>query len=156
LKRFEDAARTYEHALKLDPSDYVQWWNLGDAYYWAPGRRSEAARAHRKAIELGNEKLRINPRDSEALGVLAICHAMLGERQEALETLARALAAAPTDPDGSFRAAVVHSQLGNTSEALRYLEKAFAAGYSVSKVRDDPVFDKLRENSRFQALLSRK
>src|SRR5246127_1201542 len=67
LHRYADSAAAFEQATRLDPPNYVFWGNLGDAYYWAPGRREEAAAAYAKAIVLGEEKLRVNPRDAEAL-----------------------------------------------------------------------------------------
>jgi tetratricopeptide (TPR) repeat protein/TolB-like protein/predicted Ser/Thr protein kinase len=156
LKNYDEAARTYERATQVDPGEYMLWWNLGDAYYWDTGRRPEAAKAYRKAIALGKEKLAVNPKDIQVLSVLAICHAMLGDRPAALEALRRAQTLAPADPEVQFRAAVVHTHLGDAPAALDTLEKALAAGYSVARARDDPVFDGLRDHPRFRGMLSKK
>ncbi len=91
LHRYADAAAAYEQATQLDPRNYVLWGNLGDAYYWAPGRRADAMAAYGKGIALAEEKLRVNPRDAEALRSLAVYHAM--RAQHALDALERAVAA---------------------------------------------------------------
>jgi eukaryotic-like serine/threonine-protein kinase len=152
-KRFADAARAFEEALKLDDRSYVTWWSLGDAYQWMPEKRALAAGPYQKAITLASKKLEVNPRDSDALGVRAFCHAMLKEKKPALADLAAALKISPNDADLNFQAALVYNQLDNVEEALKSLERASANGYAPSRVRDTPYFENLHSNPRFQALL---
>ncbi len=128
--------------------------NLGDAYYWAPGRRADASPAYRKAIALGEESLRVNPRDAGVLASLATYHAMLGEKRPALVALDRALRLAPASPDLLFTAGLVYQQLGDSERALGALEKAVAAGLPIAQLRDAPNFDTLRGNPRFIGILS--
>jgi tetratricopeptide (TPR) repeat protein len=151
-KQFAEAARTYEEAVKLDERDYQLWGNLGDAYFWAPGKRADAVRAYQKASTLAKAKLLVNPRDAHLLGDLAIYHAMLQERSAATAYLGQALKIAPDDGDLRFKAALVYNELGETGKALESLGKALVAGYSPSKVHDTPDFDHLRSNPRFQEL----
>ena len=153
-RRYADAARVFEEAVKLDDKSYIAWGNLGDAYYWAPGRRADASPAYRKAIALGEESLRVNPRDAGALASLATYHAMLGEKKPALAALDRALRLAPASPDLLFTAGLVYQQLGDSERALGALEKAVAAGLPVAQLRDAPNFDTLRGNPRFIGILS--
>jgi len=152
LKRYADAARVFEKAVKLDDKNYEAWGNLGDALYWAPRRRAEAPAAYRRAIALGDENLKVNPRDANLLGYLALYHAMLGERDLAREALASALELAPRDSDVLMSAAQVHMQLGDIEGTLSFLGSALAAGASASALRDLPNFDSLREDSRYQQL----
>ncbi|MGC2002808.1 MAG: tetratricopeptide repeat protein, partial [Candidatus Acidiferrales bacterium] len=56
LRRYAESAANFEEAVKLDQKNYLLWGNLGDAYYWTPGRRSEAAAAYATAIALGKDK----------------------------------------------------------------------------------------------------
>jgi serine/threonine-protein kinase len=156
LQRYGDAAGAYEEAVKLSQTDYVVWWNLGDGYYWTPGKRAQAAGAYRQAISLAIKSVKVNPKDSYALGVLAYCHAMLGEKKLALDYLQAGLKLAPEDPEMRFKAALVYNQLADTRNTLGWLRKALASGLSVALVRDTPNFEALRSDSRFQDLVQAK
>jgi serine/threonine-protein kinase len=155
LHSYAESATAFEQSTKLDPQNYLIWGNLGDAYYWAPGRRAESMEAYAKAIALGNEKLRVNPRDAEVLSSLAMYHAMRGERKPALDNLEAALRLNPKNPGLIFNAGIVYQQLGDTQRALDALEKAVAAGISPATLRDTPNFDGLRANPRFLKLIQR-
>jgi serine/threonine-protein kinase len=152
-RQYEKAIRAYEQAVNLNKGDYMLWWNLAEGYYWAPGRRPQAAWAYRQAISLAKETLQVNPKDTSALGVLGFCHAMLGEKKQALQYLQEGLQLAPTGPEMRFKAALVYNQFGETERALDWLEKAVAAGYSPTTIRNTPNFDPLHSNMRFQELL---
>ena len=156
LHRYGDAAGAYEEAVKLSPSEYILWWNLADGYYWAPAKRTEAGNAYRQTISLAMNRLQVDSRDGYALGVIAYCHAMLGERKAALDYLRAALKLAPADSEMRFKAALVYNQFADPTNALRWLKSALASGLSVAVVRDTPNFDSLRSDPRFQELIQAK
>ena len=153
-KRYTDAARSLEEATTLDARNYEIWGNLGDAYYWAPEMRDRAASAYRKALELGEEQRKINPRDAHMLSYLAEYHAMLGEKQKAHLRIGEAEKLAPRDPEVLYYAAMVYIQAGDHKKSLDKLERAVAAGYSAAGVRDTPNFSVLQNDPRFRALIS--
>ncbi|HYN14615.1 MAG TPA: protein kinase [Terriglobales bacterium] len=153
LRRFADAARAYEQAVKLDDRNYVLWGNLAEAYYWSPGERENSADAYRKALALAQEQLKVNPRDTSALGQMAMDSVMLGERKPAYEYLRRALVLAPGDPDLQLKAAVIESRLGHPDRAIAFLDKALAAGISPDVIRNAPSFDDLAKTEPWQRLL---
>ncbi|MGB7730981.1 MAG: protein kinase [Candidatus Acidiferrum sp.] len=155
MRRYPESAVQFEDAVKLDENDYQMWGNLGDAYFWSPGRRSESVKAYGKAIALGEEKLRVNPRDSEVLGYLAMYYAMRQERKPALENLEAGLRLNPKSPDLLFTAGIVYQQLGDTPRALDAVEKAVAGGITPATLSDTPNFDSLRSNPRFLKLIQR-
>jgi serine/threonine protein kinase/tetratricopeptide (TPR) repeat protein len=152
-KRYADAARTYEQAVQLEQTEYSEWGNLAEAYYWAPGKRAEAEETYRKAIALAEAQLRVNPRDAEVLSWVGLYHAMLQERNVSLHYLNEALLVAPRNPEVLFNAAKAENQLGDSQKALDYLKKAVAKGYSRYYAKDDPVFAKLSKDPRFQKLV---
>jgi serine/threonine-protein kinase len=153
LRRYEEADRVYEQAIKLAEKDSLLWWNLGDGYYWTPGKRGLATFAYQRAIAIAWEDLRVNPNDVQSYGVLAICHAMLGEKKPALDALRHGLQLSSAEPSLLFQAALVHNQFGQSDEAIDYLKKAQAAGYSRARIQDYPNFDSLWTNPRSQELL---
>lgn len=155
MRSYPQAAVQFEEAVKLDENDYQMWGNLGDAYYWSPRMRSEALIAYGKAIALGEQKLRVNPRDSEVLSYLAMYHAMRLERKPALKNLDFALRLNPKSPDLLLTAGIVYQQLGDTPRALDAVEKAIAGGVSPATLSDTPNFDTLRSNPRFLKLIQR-
>ena len=155
MRKYPESADKFEEATKLDEKNYVMWGNLGDAYYWTPGRRSDAVNAYSTAVALGEEKLRLNPHDAQLLGYLAEYHAMRGEQKAALDNLGQSLRFQPKSPDLLFNAGIVYQQLGDTSRALDALEKAVTLGISPATVSDTPNFDSLRNNPRFLKLIQR-
>ncbi len=156
LRPYDEAAKAYEEAVKLSPKDYILWWNLGDGYYWARGKRPQAAQAYRQANSLASEALRVNRRNAYALGVLAYCDAMLGDQERALEYLNEGLQMAPQDSEMRFKAALVYTQLGDSAQGLDWLKKSLDVGFSPTIVRDTPNFDALRPDPRFEALIAAK
>ncbi|HZP33504.1 MAG TPA: protein kinase [Candidatus Acidoferrales bacterium] len=156
LHNYDQAVPAYARAVELKSNDYVKWWNLADGYFWS-GDVAHATGAYRRAISLAQEALQINSKDPSAIGLLAVCHAMLAERPSALQYLRQGLKLSPRmDADMPFKAALVYNQFGDTRDALKWLEKAVMAGYSPTIVRDTPNFNHLHSNPDFEALVQPK
>ncbi len=128
----------------------------GHAYYWDGQHRQESLAAYRRAIALGEEELRVNPRDAQLLSYLGVYHAMLKEKQAAAASLNKALALAPTSAEVHLNAALVASQLDDESAAIRSLRRGFALGLSPTLVASAIGFDNLHTNKQFQQLLQEK
>jgi len=153
MHRYADSAVQFEKAVQLDPKNYLFWGNLGDAYYWSPGRSTEAADAYGRAIALGEVKLRLNPHDAQLLSSLGMYHAMRREKKAALENLDASLRLQRKSPDFLLNAGIVYQQIGDTKRALDSLERAVSLGISPELIRDTPNFDALRDNPRYISLL---
>ena len=152
LQRYAEAAAAYEQATHFDPQNYILWGNLGDAYFWTPGRRQDAGPAYRKAINLARGSLGVNRRDALALSCVSLYHAMLGERGPALEYMSKAIKLEPRRPDLLLNAAIAYAQLGEPDRALETLEKAVAMGLDPAQLRQLPNFGSLRDKPRFKNL----
>ena len=153
LKRYDDAIRAFEQATVYSPNDPLLWLNLGDGYYWAPGRRQDSPSAYQRCADLATQQLKQNPNDSDKLGTLAVCQAMLAHKNASLASLDRAFRLAPEDPSLLFDAALVHVQFGDLDEALRFLDRCHAAGFPQPKIRDYPNFQPLHSDPKFQQLI---
>jgi serine/threonine-protein kinase len=155
MRQFARAAEVYERAAALLPREHIVWSNLGEAYYWTPGKRDQARRPLTKATELVEDDLRVNPHDLSALEDGARCQAMLGNEDRAQDYLRRALAVAPDDAELLYVAAAVQQLFGHTDQALQWLAKSRAAGYGPERLRDDPSFESLKNDPRFQKLIEK-
>jgi tetratricopeptide (TPR) repeat protein len=154
LGDFSEASVSFEKAVALTPDDYALHVNLGDSLTWTPGQRGKARRAYEVAIPLAESVLRVNPSDAEATVLLALCHARVGRRDEAVQLVARAAALEPENATVLQRAAVVTLILGRQDESLLFLARAVERGYGTVEIRADPEFSTLRNDPRFQQLLS--
>ena len=149
------ASDSFGKAITLTPGDYKYHVYLGDSLTFMPGQSEMARRAYEAAIPLAEGVLRVNPRDGKATGLLALCQARTGRRDEAVRLVERAVALEPENASVLQRAAIVNLALGRRDEALALLEKAVAKGYGTVELRSDPEFTALRSDTRFQQLLSR-
>ena len=113
LRQFEEAARIYREAVRLNDSDYTLWGNLGEALHLA-GKRDSAREAFTKAIAMASENLKVNPRDPQVLKDLADYSAMVADREHALKYLEQALQFSKFDKETLFAAALIYNQLGET------------------------------------------
>jgi tetratricopeptide (TPR) repeat protein/tRNA A-37 threonylcarbamoyl transferase component Bud32 len=150
-RNYDGALVNFTRAAKMDPG-YAQLGNLARAYYWAPGKRGEAAQQFRLALDAANNALQINPKDADAMIMSASYYAMLGDKQPAFDALRRALARQPRNPEYHFWAAVVHNQFGDRREALDRLEQAAKLGYSQMEIKTAPEFENLQGDPRYQRL----
>jgi serine/threonine protein kinase/Flp pilus assembly protein TadD len=152
IGRYEDAIAAYNTALELNPQDEVIHLNLGDAYLGV-GRSEEAEAQFERAMQLMQERLSIDPDDAPLLGLLAVCKAKLGRRQEALSSIERAGELEPRNTLVSYRSAVVCALTGQTEEAIEHLRVALSHGYSRSEAERDPDLKALRERPEYRSLL---
>jgi eukaryotic-like serine/threonine-protein kinase len=153
MRKFDEAAHNFEMGLNINKTSWLSWGNLGDAYYWATGKKEEANNAYREAIRLTDEKLKVNPRDGQVLAYRSTYLAMTDRKSDALASLQKAIALSPKDPDVLFRASLVYNHIGDSDQALQWLQKAMASGLPESWVRATPDYDHLAADPRFQAIL---
>src|ERR1039457_4829220 len=154
LGDFPEASDSFGKAITLTPGDYRYHVYLGDSLTWTPGQSEKARQAYEAAIPLAEGVLRVNPRDSGAMGLLALCYARVGRRGEAARLVERAVALEPENASVLQKAAAVTLILGRSDESLRLLARAGERGYGTVEIRADPEFSTLRNEPRFQQLLS--
>jgi len=138
LGRYSEAASAYEKAAALQPKQYVAWYNLGEAYRWAPGQRSKSIEPYKKAMELARESLTVNPNDAATRALVASCLAKTGDVGGAQTELNMALRQDPTNSRALYQAAVIASIRGDRDAARAWLQRAIAAGASLTDAQHDP------------------
>jgi serine/threonine protein kinase/tetratricopeptide (TPR) repeat protein len=154
-RRYADAVPIMEKLVADGTKDYLLWGNLGDAYRWTPGNTEKATRAYQQAIALALEAIEVNSRDAMVLSMLALYRAKLGQTTPALQSLEKALAAAPDDKTVLFNAAMVCELAGERARALKLIERAVIGGYSPNEIATEPELEKLRQDPKYQAAVSR-
>ncbi|HTS80335.1 MAG TPA: protein kinase [Myxococcaceae bacterium] len=153
--KFDLAAEMFERAAELRPEDF-QCCAIAEVPLNRLGRFEEAARNRREAIRRIERHLTLDPRDPRALILGAIIHVAEGRRALGFEWAKRALAEGPDDPATLINAGCMYARAGMTEEALACLEKSFGRGWGKRDwVNNDPDYDSLRDDPRFQALVAK-
>jgi serine/threonine-protein kinase len=152
LHRFTDAIAAYQQALTMNANDYRSAGYLADAYYWA-GKHDQAAPLYEHAISMTDDELKLNPKNTDVMLLLAGYHARLGHAPQARKYVQDALKLRPNDPEALFFAALVENQLGNSKDAIQWLSKAVQKGYSLAEINAAADFDNLRQDPAFQAVV---
>jgi eukaryotic-like serine/threonine-protein kinase len=163
--RFGDAAAQFEKATELIATDSEFWGNLADAYRWTPALAGKAPAAFRRAIDLIQKEIAINPVDAQLHSRLAIYSIALGSidpvpaerqtaRRNAAKEIEKAIRLAPADGTVQYRAAIVYEQTHQRDRALHALAASLQAGSEYrEEMRRVPPLEDLRKDLRFRRLL---
>ena len=152
LGRYQESARSFEEAAKLDPNSVTAWANLGRALFEGPGTHEKAREPLQRAVELAEEQLKVNPQDLALVTDLADAQAMLGHGPQARALVARALVLAPDDSETLYICAGVDEMLGDREAALSKIRRALAGGYPRWEIERNPSLAALRADPRFAAV----
>ena len=154
IARAHYAARDYDaaveaarHAVELDDKFFWGHYLLGLSHL-QKGAHREAFAALRKCDEL-------SPDHPSSLSALGYAYASTGDRPKALHTLER-LKRSSGGKSIQSDLAMVYLGLGDKARALELLERACdARASSMLSLKTEPIYDSLREEPRFRALIAR-
>jgi tetratricopeptide (TPR) repeat protein len=154
--QYAKAVPMFEQAVARGPGpSYAMVGNLADSYRWAPGFESKAPPTYRRAIELAEQQLAINPRNAAVLSSAAVYRSKLGEKDRALQDIAAARKFAPADKTISFKAVVVLELLGRRAEALAAVRDLVKGGLAAEQIQGEPELKSLRQDPAFIRMVSR-
>jgi Predicted integral membrane protein len=120
------------------------------------GRVEEARIASTETIARAERSLLLNSSDARALALGSLALFDDGQTSRALEWSRRSLELYPDDMSTLIQAACLHSRSGDREQALALLERVFARGWGKRDwIEHDPDYDSLRDDPRFQQLVSR-
>jgi TolB-like protein/Flp pilus assembly protein TadD len=152
LGRFEDAVRMFQKAIEIAPDRYVAWGGLGDAMIHMPGRRVEALQAYKKAAELVDQALSVNPGDAEAMSEGARYWAALGDHERAAALIEASSALDPRSYYLYYSKAQVLIARGDLALAEESLMRAVELGFQRDLLAVDASLEALKGRPRFEAL----
>jgi tetratricopeptide (TPR) repeat protein len=115
------------------------------------------------SVELLESEIGARPHDYRLYSALGQALSNLGRKVEAVRTGEHAVALMPTSKDAlvgpnlSIDLAMIYTQVGDLDMALDLIDELLSipCDLSVGLLRLDPVWDPLRDNPRFQALLEK-
>lgn len=147
-RRYDQAIEQYRKTLELEPGFPSGYLHLGLAYA-QKATYPEAVAACQKARELRGA----NPLTLAGLGY---CYGRWGKRDKAEELLAELKRVSAQKYVSAFDLALIHIGLDQKDQAFEWLDKAREDrdGWLVW-LNVDPVFDSLRPDPRFAALLKK-
>jgi serine/threonine-protein kinase len=146
-EEYDPAIQQYQRTLEIAP-------NFQRAIYWL-GFGYIKKDMYREAIEQFKLVFYLSG-DSVDLAALGYAYAIAGRRSEAEEVLRQLEALSTQRYVSPVDMAMLHVGFDNKEQAIDYLEKAYNEHADrMSWIKVNPVFDPLRSESRFQALLQR-
>jgi tetratricopeptide (TPR) repeat protein len=149
----EQAVRLFREASRVR-EDYQASFFAAQASE-ALGHRDEALEGYREALAVVERHMDLNPDDPRAATMRAVALCRLGHREDGLRWAERALAIDPRDAGVRYNVACLYALEGAAGQALEALEEVVRAGFGNREwIRRDPDLASLRDDPRFQALLS--
>ena len=147
-RRYDESIARCRQVLAIDPSYSFAHIGIGNCLR-AKGRYADAIREYRMLPE--------EDRDAAA-GYLGDALALAGQRDEAQALLRKMVAddSGPDEGNGWVHTSYIQVGLGDKAGALTSLENSYTHHETdVNYIGVDPIFDPLRGEPRFQALLKK-
>jgi len=140
--KLAEAAKRYEQAIQLQPSDRHLWANLGSVLRKV-GDESRLRLAYQEATRLVDDALRVNPKDSELLADRAHYLGSLDENIRALQDVEQALRLEPKNPATLALLAETCARAGKEEDAIDLAKRALKLGYSITSFKEDWTLSRL-------------
>ena len=146
-RRYDEAEAQARKTLEMDSRFLVAHYYLGEVFQFK-GKLSDAIAEYQKAFDLNN--------DPFSLAMLGQAYARKGQMDEARKVLARLSEQAKSRYVSPYALAVVLTALGDKAHAIDELEHSYdEGGFYISLIKVDPLFDELRGQPRFDALVQK-
>ena len=154
LDRCAEAVPLMEKATELLPRSDQVWGNLGDVYACSPNARDRAAESYRRAAQLGQERLKVNPQDAETLSRVALYAARLGNKADAIAKTKESVKLAPSSRSVAWHATLAYELAGQRDLAFEALQAALRAGQPTQEIEREPTLKDLRSDARYARLMN--
>jgi len=152
--QIQESAEWFRKASESRPEDFQSMLLFAQSLRMLGKDKSQ--KTIREGIIRAKKQLELNPADRRALSLTPGSQHEIGEREEALQFINKALHLYPEDPMVLINGACLFAKDGNKEKALDLLEKALGKGYGKRDwIEHDPDYDSLRNEPRFQTLFSK-
>ena len=147
LERYEEAITSYNKALEIKANNHYVWYFRGNALFHL-GRYEEAIASYDKALEIKPDNQDTSYQRGNALFYL-------GRYEEAIAICDKALEINPDNYQAWYNKALCYALQGNVDLAIDNLQQAINLNPDEcrEKAKTDSIFDSIREDQRFQALI---
>ncbi len=147
-RHFDEAIAECRRTIELDRDFSVAYEVLG-ASLAAKGMYRDALPYVEKAVEL-------NPHNAMSRAYLGYVYGSMGNRAKALGIVDELTAASKERFTPALSFAVVYTGLGQKDLAFAWLDKAYEERFNrLAYLKREPVWDRLRSDSRFEGILRR-
>jgi adenylate cyclase len=153
---FTEAVAHYEKAVEAMDSDFHAWALLVTCCK-ALGKETKVMHCARKMVSEAERALQQDPSNGAALGIIAGGYAILGESARARDWIDRAILIDPDNLNMRYNfACILAAYVGDRAESLHLLQRVLAtcSDMLVRVADSDPDLDGLRDNPRFQRMIS--
>jgi TolB-like protein/tetratricopeptide (TPR) repeat protein len=146
-RHYDETEAQARKTLEMDPRFYVAHYYLGEALQFK-GKLTDAIAEYLKSYESNN--------DPFSLAMLGQAYVRQGKTDEAQKVLTRLREQAKSQYVSPYAFAVVLAALGDKAHAIDELERGYDdTGFYISLIKVDPLFDDLRGDPRFEALVQK-
>ncbi len=126
-RNYRKAAREYEDACQLDPSDALSFYNLGLAY--------RKARNYKEAVESLTTAIDLNPHYGKALRALGDLYRDTKKNSLAIKTYRKAIESEPENATAYRSLSIVYVRSKQPDKAIQILRRAAKVAPKDSKVQ---------------------
>ncbi|MBB4185661.1 adenylate cyclase [Sinorhizobium terangae] len=153
-RNFEESVAHFERAAEIRPDDYRSPILAGNALDHL-GQLDKKERLSRIGLERVERSLVQHPESSDAAQLGACACAVMGDRDRALELVARVKTIDPEDTHARYNIACVYALLGEQDQAIDLLEQSlpFVSPELRAWFRNDTDLESIRSHPRYAQLL---
>lgn len=148
LGKYRQAIKSYDKALGLRTDDCQIWYNRGNSF----GKLKQ----YKKAIKDYNKAIKLKPDYDNAWFIQGFTWIELGQNVKAIECFDRVLMINPDYYLALYGKACLYSRLGQSDQSIENLQQAIQinADECCDLAKNDSDFDTIRDDPRFQTLIS--